>query len=71
MHPGQKSRSPITWSFHQPLSTYINGLADKGLVTVKIEEWTSTKESAGAKKKMEDRSRLEIPLFLAIKVQKI
>ena len=45
-HPGQR-QSPITWSYHYPLSDYSEMLAKNGLVIEKIEEWTSDKESVG------------------------
>ena len=56
----------ITWSFHQPLSAYTKMLADNHLVIENLEEWTSDKESVGKAGKMENRSRAEFPLFLAI-----
>ncbi len=71
MMPGQGQRSPITWSFHEPLSAYINGLSAVGLLTSHIEEWSSDKESEGKFGKMENRARGEIPLFMAIVVKKL
>ncbi len=65
MHPGQSS-GPLTWSFHQPLSAYTKMLADNHFVIENIEEWTSDKESVGSAGKMENRSRAEFPLFLAL-----
>jgi hypothetical protein len=65
-HPGQGDKSPQTWSFHHPLSTYVEGLSKSGFVIEKIEEWLSDKLSTGGKAKMENRSRLEFPLFLTI-----
>ncbi len=65
-HPGQSDKSPQTWSFHHPLSTYIEGLAKTGFVVEKLEEWLSDKLSTGSKAKMENRSRLEFPLFLSL-----
>ena len=64
MHPG--SDSGLTWSFHQPLSTYTKMLADNHFVIENLEEWTSDKESVGKASRMENRSRAEFPLFLAI-----
>lgn len=69
MHPGEKE-SPVTWSFHFPLSDYSKFLYDSGLVIEKIEEWTSDKISVGKAAKMENRSREEFPLFLAILAEK-
>lgn len=69
MHPGQGS-GPLTWSFHEPISAYTKMLADNGLVIEDLEEWTSDKESAGRAARMENRSRSEFPLFLAILARK-
>jgi len=75
MHPGQPrpltpERSDggrgVTWSFHYPLSAYTKMLADSNFVIENLEEWTSDKESVGKAGKMENRSRAEFPLFLAI-----
>lgn len=71
MHPGQKTRSPLTWSYHYPLSTYIKWLKQYGFVITDIEEWTSDKESKGKTAKMENTSRSEIPLFLCIVAKKV
>lgn len=68
MHPGL-GHGPLTWSFHQPLSAYTKMLADNHFVIENIEEWTSDKESVGSAGKMENRSRAEFPLFLAIAAQ--
>lgn len=65
MHPGE-AKGPVTWSFHEPISAYAKMLSDNGFVIGKLEEWTSDRESAGKAAKMENRSRSEFPLFLAI-----
>ena len=65
MHPGQ-GHGPLTWSFHEPISAYTNMLADNNFVIENLEEWTSDKESMGKAGRMENRSRAEFPLFLAI-----
>lgn len=71
MHPGQK-QSALTWSFHQPVSYYISCLISHGFVIDALEEWASDKESqAGKSAKMENRSRAEIPLFMAIRARKL
>ena len=70
MHPGQ-STSPVTWSFHHPLSTYTQWFQSSGFVISKIEEWTSDKSSVGKAARMENRSRSEFPLFLTFVCQKI
>lgn len=69
-HPGH-SRSAITWSFHHPLSDYFKYLNQAGFKVELVEEWASDKTSQGPKAKMENRSRKEFPLFLAIKAIKI
>lgn len=70
MHPGEK-KSAVTWSFHHPISFYTQALFENGFVIEKMEEWVSDKESKGAAAKMENRSRSEFPLFLAILARKI
>lgn len=70
MHPGQK-KSELTWSFHNPISYYIKQLTSHGFVIDVMEEWASDKESVGKASKMENRSRAEIPLFLAIRARKL
>ena len=69
-HPG-KQRSATTWSFHQPLSFYINALAQQGLLVQQCEEWSSKKTSVGKAAKMENRSRDEFPLFLTLVAKKV
>lgn len=68
-HPGEK-HSEFTWSYHLPLWEYSRMLKDNGFAIELIEEWTSDKESVGKASKMENRSRAEIPLFMAILAQK-
>lgn len=68
-HPGI-SHSPITWSFHYPLSYYFKILAAAGFVISILEEWASDKESQGPAARMENRARSEFPLFLAILAKK-
>ncbi|MCX6791923.1 MAG: class I SAM-dependent methyltransferase [Candidatus Gottesmanbacteria bacterium] len=75
MHPGLERggaaplRSQLTWSFHEPISAYTKMLADNHFVIEQIEEWTSDKESVGKAGRMENRSRAEFPLFLAIQAR--
>ena len=69
-HPGKGKDSPQTLSFHHPLSDYSLWLKEAGFVIELIEEWCSTKVSQGRAAKMENRSREEIPLFMAIKARK-
>jgi ubiquinone/menaquinone biosynthesis C-methylase UbiE len=69
MNPSDRN-SPITMSYHFPLSDISKMIKDAGFVIDLIEEWTSDKESEGRAAKMENRSRAEIPLFLAIRAIK-
>ncbi len=69
-HPGEK-QSSLTWSFHYPLSSYFHFLQTAGFVIEQLEEWASDKESIGKASKMENRARLEIPLFLCLIARKI
>ena len=69
-HPGEKN-SPITWSFHYPISHYFNLLQNNNFTVTSLEEWSSDKESVGKNSRMENRARNEFPLFLAILAQKI
>jgi SAM-dependent methyltransferase len=69
MNPSDRN-SPITMSYHYPISDYSKMLKDAGFVIDLIEEWTSDKESEGRVARMENRSRAEIPLFLAIRAVK-
>ncbi|HXS14660.1 MAG TPA: class I SAM-dependent methyltransferase [Candidatus Saccharimonadales bacterium] len=70
MHPGEMN-SAVTWSFHHPISFYVEALSENGFVIEKMEEWVSDKESVGKAAKMENRSRSEFPLFLTIVARKI
>lgn len=64
-------QSEETVSYHYPLSDYSKMLKNSGFTIDLIEEWTSDKESVGRAGKMENRSRNEIPLFMAILARKI
>lgn len=64
-HPG-KSSSHTTWSFHHSLQDYSKFLKEAGFAILTIEEWSSDKTSTGANARMENRSRKEIPLFMAL-----
>lgn len=69
-HPSKGSRSAETWSFHRPLADYCRWLKQAGFVIDVLDEWYSDKVSKGKAAKMENRSREEFPLFLAIKAIK-
>lgn len=71
MHPGE-SGSEKTISFHRPLQVYAKAFFKSGFVIRRMEEWNSNKKSeAGPRAAAENRSRAEIPLFLALELEKI
>lgn len=68
-HPGQKSG--VTISFHRPLSTYVNTLADCDLLVDRLEEVPIGDASLKKKRtKAEKMADDEIPLFLGIRARK-
>lgn len=69
-HPSKGEESTTTWSFHYPLASYCQWLFETGFHIELIEEWHSNKVSTGGAAKMENRSRTEIPLFMAIRAIK-
>lgn len=69
-HPSQGKDSPVTWSFHHPLEAYSKWLFEAGFVIEVMQEWCSTKQSYGKTAKMENRSRQEFPLFMALVARK-
>lgn len=71
MQPSLGEESPVTWSFHYPLCAYMQWLQENGFALVAMEEWCSDKKSTGKYAKMENRSREEFPLFLALVAKKI
>lgn len=70
-HPSKGDSSAATISFHYPISHYIKWLKEAGFVVSDMEEWCSDKSSTGAAAKMENRSRDEFPLFLAVVATKV
>jgi len=70
-HPSQGKQSPVTWSFHHPLSSYFKWLQQEGFYVETMEEWCSDKQSQGKYAKGENRSRAEIPLFLFLVARKL
>lgn len=71
MQPSKGKKSIQTLSFHYPLSSYFQWMQKAGFVIETIEEWCSDKRSTGKFAKMENRSREEFPLFLAISAKKL
>jgi len=71
MHPGS-APTEKTFSYHRPISVYVNELAKFGFVIDALEEWTSNKVSdSGPKAKAENVARMEIPLFLGLRALKV
>jgi SAM-dependent methyltransferase len=69
VHPGN-ALGVTTWSFHRPLTDYVSTLATAGFVITGLEEWISHRHSKpGPRAKAENRARLEIPLFLAVRAK--
>lgn len=70
-HPGSAPHLK-TFSYHRPLSIYINALTKHGFMIDALEEWVSNKISdSGPKAKAENIARKEIPLFLAIRAVRV
>lgn len=69
LHPSKGASSPITWTYHFPISTYVQWLCHHGFVVERLEEWIWEKTSTGKSGKMENRARAEFPLFLAIRAK--
>ena len=58
----------FTVTYHRPLQSYFQALAEAGLHVDGLEEWTSHKTSEpGKRSKGENRARQEIPLFMALR----
>jgi hypothetical protein len=71
MRPGS-DRNVKTVSHHHPISFYVNELARAGFLVDAMEEWTSDRQSVpGGRARAENRSRSEIPLFLAIRARRL
>lgn len=66
MEPGKGKHSPLTYSYHFPLSSWCEWLKETGFYIESLEEWCSDKRSSGPLAKMENRAREEFPLFLAL-----
>jgi hypothetical protein len=71
MHPGE-APDVVTWTFHRPIQHYSRALAQAGMAIELLEEWSSRRQSQpGPRAEAENRSRREIPLFLAIRAVKM
>ena len=60
----------MTYSYHFPLSEIRHFLQEAGMMMTRFDKWCSNKESTGKWAKMENRTRKEFPLFLAIESMK-
>lgn len=70
MHPG-KLGGEVTWTFHRPLGSYMSVLRYAGFVVDALEELTTSRQSTpGPRAKADQRSKEEIPLFLAVRAVK-
>jgi ubiquinone/menaquinone biosynthesis C-methylase UbiE len=62
----------FTLTYHRPLESYVAALSRAGFAVDGLEEWISNKKSQpGKRAKAENRSRKEIPLFLALRAKLI
>jgi 23S rRNA-/tRNA-specific pseudouridylate synthase/2-polyprenyl-3-methyl-5-hydroxy-6-metoxy-1,4-benzoquinol methylase len=76
MHPGKAAQGKrggeiVTPTFHRPIGEYVRALAAAGLLVTDMREWISRREAtSGPRAPEENRSRVEIPLFLGIRAMK-
>jgi 2-polyprenyl-3-methyl-5-hydroxy-6-metoxy-1,4-benzoquinol methylase len=75
MNPGQVARGAkpvVTKTYHRPLGFYVAALARAGFALDGLEEWASNRRStSGPRAAEENRSRAEIPLFLAVRAKRL
>jgi ubiquinone/menaquinone biosynthesis C-methylase UbiE len=75
MHPGKTAigvKKEETFSFHHPLQYYMKIFTKHGFAITRLEEWISHKTSEeGPKKRIEDESRKEIPMFMCLEIKHI
>lgn len=70
-NPGAGARSEKTWTYHRPLFAYVNALSNAGFVIDGMLELVSDRESKpGPRSRAENRSRMEIPMFVALRAVK-
>ena len=71
MNPGEVAgggEAVQTWTYHRPISSYVAELSEAGFLIEAIEEWPSSRRSEpGPRADEENRSRAEIPMFLAFR----
>ena len=70
--PPFANKDSFTLTYHRPLESYFAALSSAGFAVDGLEEWISNKKSEpGKRAKAENRSRKEIPLFLAVRAKLI
>lgn len=70
--PPFADKDSYTLTYHRPLESYFAALSNAGFAVNGLEEWISNKKSQpGKRAKAENRSRKEIPLFLALRAKLI
>ena len=68
MTPPVSGSRGYTLTYHRPLQTYVQALAEAGLHIDMLEEWASHKTSEpGKRSRGENRARTEFPLFMALR----
>lgn len=71
MNPGATAKGKpaiTTVTYHRPIQAYVRAFAEAGLLIDALEEWPSLRVSQpGPRAEEENRSRREIPMFLAIR----
>jgi len=75
MNPGAASTGKTavtTWTYHRPLQQYVKLLSEAGFAIDGLEEWPSLRASEpGPLAAEENRSRREIPMFLAFRALRV
>ncbi len=71
INPSLGKKSKIIWTYHYSVSEYSKLLYEVGFKIARIEEWVSDKKSVGKHSDIENKSRTEFPLFMAILAEKI
>lgn len=68
--PPFADKDSYTLTYHRPLQSYVEALSVTGFALDGLEEWISNKKSQpGKRAKAENRSRKQIPLFLALRAK--
>jgi len=65
-HPSKGKDSPVTWSFHHPLSSYFKFLKEAGFLVEDLIEICSNRKSYGKAARSENLARKEFPLFVIL-----